>query len=162
MAIETGSVILIDTQRGQKLAVVQGRKRVSWIPDWRGYYVWVDGKYESVSDEAILDPRPACPYCEQRQWYVTEGTQLYLVGKVLCRTCHPPTQEWDEAWIKLVELLNLLPADDPGRSTLEKTLELCDDAFAAGDWLTFKRGAYAISVAIALRTGLWNPYGEKT
>ncbi len=158
MALETGSVILIGTKSGRKLAVVQGRKRVSWIPGWRGYYVWIDGVYDSVPEEAIVDRSPPCPYCGRNQWYLSGGAELYLVEKVLCRSCHPPLPNWEDAWRKLDLMLDRLAADDQVRSTLQQTLDLCDQAFEAGDWLTFKRGTYAIGLAIALRTGMWNPY----
>ncbi len=161
MAIETGSVILIGTNTGRKLAVVQGRKRVTWIPDWRGYYVWVDGRYESVSDDHILATSPTCPHCSRTQWYLDGSSELYLVDEVLCRWCHPPTPEWEDAWCKLSVLLAELSPDDPVLPSFRKTIDLCDDAFARGDWLTFRRGAYAISLAIALKTGLWNPYKER-
>lgn len=158
--IETGTVIRINTTKGEQLAVVQGRKRLPTTQKPQGYFIWVEGKYASIPEEAILERYPICATCGRSQWSLDFGKETYRIERVICSTCHSKTTEWEVVWESLAALMQKIPENHPLHPSLQGSLELCDIAFQQGNWPLFTKGAYAISLAIALKKGLWNPFEE--
>ncbi len=157
----TGSIVLVKTDVGPKLAVVQARRRRAASSTECRYYVWIDGMSLSISEQAIMESSPACPTCGRTRWYLSEGQELFLLDTVLCAYCHPPRPTWAESWDKLAKLLALIPTDHSSRPSLEGTVSLCDAAFQSGNWPLFKQATYALGMAIALQTGLYNPFDDR-
>ncbi len=159
--IETGTVIRIQTKQGEKLAVVQGRKRLPTTEKPQGYFIWIEGKYDSVRDEAIVERYPICMTCGRAQWALAFGKETYRIKNVICSTCDQKSPQWEAVWESLANLMGKIPEDHSLYPSLQGSLELCDIAFQQGNWPLFTKGAYAISLAIALKKGLWNPFEEK-
>lgn len=159
--IETGTVIRIKTAQGEKLAVIQGRKRLPTTQKPQGYFIWIEGKYDSIPEEAIIERYPICLTCGRAQWSLALGKETYRIEKVICSTCYQKTPQWEVVWESLSVLMEKIPEDNALYPSLQGSLELCDIAFQQGNWPLFTKGAYAISLAIALKKGLWNPFEEK-
>ena len=159
--IETGTVIKVQTAKGEKLAVVQGRKRLPTTQTPQGYFIWVEGKYGSIPEGAILERYPICSTCGRTQWSLAFGKETYRIEQVICATCNQKAPQWEGVWERLSALLEKIPENHPLYPSLQGSLELCDIAFQQGNWPLFTKGAYAISLAIALKKGLWNPFEER-
>ncbi len=157
MILETGQVVRFYTKEGLKLGIVLGRTKPK-LAERFGYVIRVNGKNHGASDQSVQDPTPRCPSCDREKWWWTVGGELYLPEAVFCAACEPPTPDWEESWRRLVKLINLLPPGDPNYPSIMEIMRECDAALELGDWLKFQRYSFAMSLAILLARGEWNPF----
>ncbi len=123
----------------------------------------------SSSTEPLTDPPSPCRLCGADSWWRSgqaEGWQ--------CRRCHPPASlpvyevlspcgklddgvkaqpradgaDWLAEWRTLARITDGITADDPRFQPVMATLEQCDAAFLANDWLAFQQAVARVWLAV--------------